>query len=253
MTITLPATVAPNELIQSAWGNSVVAALDELDDEKADLAGAAFTGSVTINRASTGVPLILKQGSESPNLRFQSQASSDMAVFTATATELTLDTLSNNPFLVNAPTTIEVSSGSAVLNLQAVTETPVLTLESTAGTDLLWFTAGVATSFIDAFDDIQIRANGGNALFIDGATQSVTTNGALGVTGNAILGGAIDHNGSTIGFNGTAPVAKSTGWGAPTGTATKTTFATTTVTTQQLAERVKALIDYLTSRGDIGA
>lgn len=58
---------------------------------------------------------------------------------------------------------------------------------------------------------------------------------------------------STVGFNGSAPVAKSTGWGAPTGTATKTTFATSTVTLPELAERVKALIDYFTLRGDIGA
>lgn len=39
------------------------------------------------------------------------------------------------------------------------------------------------------------------------------------------------------------------GWAAPTGTATRTTFATATVTTEQLAERVKALIDDLTTLG----
>lgn len=36
-----------------------------------------------------------------------------------------------------------------------------------------------------------------------------------------------------------------TGWGLPTGTATRTAFDTATVTTQQLAERVKALLDDL--------
>jgi hypothetical protein len=40
-----------------------------------------------------------------------------------------------------------------------------------------------------------------------------------------------------------------TGWAAATGTATRTTFATSTVTTAQLAERVKALIDDLISLG----
>jgi len=39
--------------------------------------------------------------------------------------------------------------------------------------------------------------------------------------------------------------ARKTGWSTATGTATRTTFDTTTVTTQQLAERVKALIDDL--------
>ncbi len=47
--------------------------------------------------------------------------------------------------------------------------------------------------------------------------------------------------------------ARQTGWGAPTGTATRTTFVTSTVTLPQLAERVKALIDDLTTHGLIGA
>jgi len=46
---------------------------------------------------------------------------------------------------------------------------------------------------------------------------------------------------------------RKTGWTAPTGTATRTTFATSTVTLTQLAERVKALIDDLTTHGLIGA
>lgn len=56
-----------------------------------------------------------------------------------------------------------------------------------------------------------------------------------------------------LGFFGTTPVAKKTGWGAATGTATRTTFATSTVTTAQLAERVKALIDDLLAYGLISA
>ena len=46
---------------------------------------------------------------------------------------------------------------------------------------------------------------------------------------------------------------RATGRAAPTGTATRTTFATSTVTTAQLAERVKALIDDLTTHGLIGS
>lgn len=64
--------------------------------------------------------------------------------------------------------------------------------------------------------------------------------------------GAIDHNGSTIGFNGAAPVAKSTGW-AITNPSTRKTFDTATVTLPQLAEAVGTLIDFLKLRGDIGA
>jgi hypothetical protein len=60
--------------------------------------------------------------------------------------------------------------------------------------------------------------------------------------------------------NGTIRVAatqvvstRKTGWTAATGSATRTTFDTTTVTTQQLAERVKALLDDLISHGLIGS
>jgi hypothetical protein len=47
--------------------------------------------------------------------------------------------------------------------------------------------------------------------------------------------------------------ARHTGWTAATGSATRTTFATTTVTTEQLAERVKALLDDLIDHGLIGS
>jgi hypothetical protein len=46
---------------------------------------------------------------------------------------------------------------------------------------------------------------------------------------------------------------RATGWGAPTGTATRTTFVTSTVTLEQLAQRMKALIDDLTTHGLIGS
>jgi hypothetical protein len=60
--------------------------------------------------------------------------------------------------------------------------------------------------------------------------------------------------GNTLKVSGTQVVeGRKTGWAGPTGTATRTTFATSTVTTEQLAERVKALVDDLTSHGLIGA
>ncbi len=47
--------------------------------------------------------------------------------------------------------------------------------------------------------------------------------------------------------------ARRTGWSAASGTASRSSFATGTVTTAELAERVKALIDDLTAHGLIGA
>ncbi|HEY8354782.1 MAG TPA: glycosyl hydrolase family 28-related protein [Methylophilaceae bacterium] len=58
-------------------------------------------------------------------------------------------------------------------------------------------------------------------------------------------------NTTGVGFFGATPFARPT-YGAPTGTATRTAFDTATVTTQQLAERVKALIDDLRNYGLVG-
>lgn len=74
---------------------------------------------------------------------------------------------------------------------------------------------------------------GSTPAAIDGTTIDATT--AYQVAGTQVLG------------------ARKTGWAAATGTATRTTFDTTTVTTAQLAERVKALLDDLISHGVIGA
>jgi hypothetical protein len=46
---------------------------------------------------------------------------------------------------------------------------------------------------------------------------------------------------------------RKTGWSSATGTATRSSFDTATVTTAQLAERLKALLDDLTTHGLIGS
>lgn len=74
--------------------------------------------------------------------------------------------------------------------------------------------------------------------YVDGSSvvqQSFKQDGSIEVRGNKVLG------------------VRATGWSAATGTATRTSFATSTVTTEQLAQRVKALIDDLISHGLIGA
>ena len=81
------------------------------------------------------------------------------------------------------------------------------------------------------------------------ATDPVILN-ATGA-GGIQLGGPVRFL-STVGFNNTAAIAKPTGWGAATGTATRTTFLTSSVTLATLAEHVKALIDDLTAYGLIG-
>lgn len=70
--------------------------------------------------------------------------------------------------------------------------------------------------------------------------------------GNINANGSITASSFSVGNNQVVS-SRRTGWTAPTGTATRTTFATGTVTLSQLAERVKALIDDLTTHGLIGA
>lgn len=105
-----------------------------------------------------------------------------------------------------------------------------------------------------AVDSLQIvNGTGAGVLSVRGSTANadVVITGK-GTGGSRLQDGAgankIRVNTTGIGFFNNTPVARQT-YGAPTGTATRTTFDTTTVTTQQLAERVKALIDDLRSYG----
>lgn len=64
----------------------------------------------------------------------------------------------------------------------------------------------------------------------------------------------IARSGQSLKIEGAAVIgARKTGWGIPTGTATRTAFDTATVTTPELAETVKALVDDMRAHGSIGA
>lgn len=86
-------------------------------------------------------------------------------------------------------------------------------------------------------------------LQTDGTTQvSIAINGKTSFAQDVSIA-----TGKTYQVNGVPVVgARATGWTAATGTATRTAFDTTTVTTSELAERVKALIDSLITHGLIG-
>lgn len=86
----------------------------------------------------------------------------------------------------------------------------------------------------------------------DGLVLINNTSGTerLSVTGNIQLTSVA--NVFRIGSNQVV-AARRTGWVAPTGTASRATFDTATATTADLAQRLKALIDDLTTHGLIGA
>jgi hypothetical protein len=90
---------------------------------------------------------------------------------------------------------------------------------------------------------VRVAANGNIQI------NNTTGTERLSVTGNIQVTEATD--GFHVGANQVLG-SRQTGWAAPTGTATRTTFVTSTVTTEQLAERVKALLDDLTTHGLIG-
>jgi hypothetical protein len=87
--------------------------------------------------------------------------------------------------------------------------------------------------------------NDGNVLINNTTgTERLSVNGNIQITSAA--------NSFRVGSDNVVGSRK-TGWTAATGTATRGTFATASVTLPQLAERVKALVDDLISHGLIGA
>lgn len=92
------------------------------------------------------------------------------------------------------------------------------------------------------------------ALTINPTAASAINNCSIGATTASTVRGTTINATTAFQQNGTQVVAaRRTGWAAATGTATRATFATGSVTLPQLAERLKALIDDLIAHGLIGA
>lgn len=100
--------------------------------------------------------------------------------------------------------------------------------------------AGAATLQVNALAAKPLRRQGGDALV------------AGDIAANQMIIAVYNPAGDYFECIGVGESVHRTGWAAPTGTATRTTFATNSVTLPQLAERVKALIDDLTAKGLIG-
>jgi hypothetical protein len=87
-------------------------------------------------------------------------------------------------------------------------------------------------------------------------TVNIVANGATATTEMArFTAAALDlRNSAVLQVAGTQVVStRATGWTAATGNSSRATFDTTSVTTAQLAERVRSLIDDLIAHGLIGA
>jgi hypothetical protein len=141
--------------------------------------------------------------------------------------------------------------GSELLRVGGDVRCAVLTARGSTSSVYLDRTVASSASVIYLRDTTSTKYN-----WLFGAQYNV--NDGWEITPSTAVGGSTystscirgNYDGSSvkIGFLGAAPVARPN-MAAATGTATRTTFDTTTVTVAQLAERVKALIDDLRAYG----
>lgn len=140
-------------------------------------------------------------------------------------------------------------TGTLLTARQYTADTPIVnagTITNSYGIDIQ---AQKVTGVTNGYGIYQRGANDLN-VFAGSISLGEGANVTVGSTTGTKFGTAATQK---LAFWGNAAVARPTGWGAPTGTATRTTFATTTATLTQVAERLKALIDDLTLEGLIGA
>lgn len=126
-------------------------------------------------------------------------------------------------------------------------------------------TFSTTATFGNASIGVQVSSSGGIEIYAttplidfknnaaDDYDVRIIQVGAGGLAIDTTAGGVVTLNNPLSIGSSQVVSTRVTGWGAATGTATRTTFATSTVTTAQLAERVKALIDDLITHGLIGA
>ncbi|HEX6215288.1 MAG TPA: hypothetical protein VFZ38_10740 [Vicinamibacterales bacterium] len=147
-----------------------------------------------------------------------------------------------------ADNVVQASTGSGVAGGFEIRDAGTLRwrIEKSAGGTFNVLNYDAAGAFVDTPFAAQSGAAG--SMSMGGATRGIQITSNQG----RLNDGAADKirwNTTGIGFYGAAPVARQT-YGAPTGgAADRTTFDTTTVTTAQLAQRVRAIIDDLRSNG----
>ncbi len=205
----------------------------------------AFHAHVVYNGAAASSGSLVHHTQGHPTVRGTENATPGFRIRRASASMsaaiLSLDDENGNPLVEVLPSgevLVDGNLAGAIAFVPHATN-PSLQFRAAGVTKAQAISDGAGGMLFDAPSYFLLRdaLNGGNNMLLAHAANGLTLSYAAG----------------KIGEFGATPVAKSTGWGAPTGTATKTAFDTATVTTPQLAERLKALIDYLTSRGTLGA
>lgn len=204
-----------------------ISAVTQLDVDNLRLDGSTLsTTSGSLTLTPTGTTVTVTAGKT---------LATDTIAETTPAAGVTVDGVLLKDSTVTAPFAVLGGAGGAPASLHVT--------NVTSNAQLRISRTGTSTS------DWYIYANSNNLLF------APTAAGVPGTTALTLSTTALNlATGVTLQVNGTQVLtSRRTGWGAPTGTATRTAFATGSVTLDQLAERVKALIDDLTTHGVIGA
>lgn len=149
----------------------------------------------------------------------------------------------------------EIGSGATLLRLPLASSAAGDAVNFSAGLKTVALTVGAAWFMgqeeggevgIADVEGLQAALDGKAGLAGAAFTGSISAPG-LGLGGDADAGGAYKIDGVKVVGN------RVTGWGAPTGTASRAAFDTGAITAGQLAQRVKALIDDLRAHGLIGS
>jgi len=167
--------------------------------------------------------------------------------------------------LANSGVSAGTYGGSSIALTLGVNSKGLITSVSQGSVSVNWISISSKPSSLtgygitDAFPLSGGTVTGATNFSSNTASTSPTTGalrisaGGLGVFGSIYSGGIISASTSFNIGNTQVVGARRTGWAAATGIATRTTFATSTVTLPELAERLKALVDDLTTHGLIGA
>lgn len=222
----LPTATAPGTfyVIEGGVSKKIVlgTAAAVADSTLVHIAGAeTVTGVKTFSAATTLItPTALKR------LQFENAASSTISDFSTGSVALSFSRASDGILGLSGLFAYTSSGGTYNLALSS--------------RDAVVLATGGGVGYANTLERMRVHGSGNVSI------GNTTDAEKLNVTGNVRASG-----GYQVGTTQVVSTRK-TGWAAASGTATRTTFATSTVTTAQLAERVKALLDDLISHGLIG-
>jgi hypothetical protein len=194
-------------------------------------------------------------------------SSNTMVLFASSTQVMTLTSTSIKPLVTFEPQAgMNVLGGVEITGQTHLVEGAAtgLVANATADTLVLDSTGNIGLSFLTPLANTTSIMFGNNNSNNQGGFSYNNTSDILNIRAAAGTRVSVDSGGITVTSDCNATVSHSTagtkvvgtrrtGWTAATGTATRTTFATASVTLPVLAEHVKALIDDLIAHGLIGA